>query len=274
MTDFFGAFSLPVTVSISTAGAKTTTSSFSRNVSFSSRFAAHTNALRLNAGTPGTFGFTVDAPGRLISGTNPAKALKANGSVADALVSLTLASPQSELWLSYQLGLPQAAIDGFTEPGSGAGVFLDDLASETSTFAINDPVTFGAVWTGFWGGAGSIPAPTDVWQLVERHFVNGTLSEAYIGGVRVWTETPPASNIDAFSLGLIACVPHAAGSVVYFSDVKVGTVRGGSDLFSDDFSDGTLDAWTNTDGDVSVVAPPGSLVASLTPNIPGNLVLS
>ncbi len=51
----------------------------------------------------------------------------------------------------------------------------------------------------------------------------------------------------------------------YHALVKVGTTRGASDVFEDDFADGSFDAWTTVVGDCVLVADPDPAFFLATP---------
>lgn len=196
------------------------------------------------------------------------KVLKADATAAAAYVEFAFDSPAAEVWVTFDLLLPAAAIDLWTANGTENYVRL--LSIESSDFVIlQDPDVSGELWNGeggvFGGEQGSIPAPTpDSWKTVEVHYQDGGLSEFFIEGATVWSTSAYGSG-DQTSIEFGVFDASFPGSFIYVGNVKIGSSRGASDYFSDDFSSGNLSAWYATSGDVSVVDDPLVPVTSMVP---------
>jgi len=193
--------------------------------------------------------------------------MKADASVADAYATFDLAADESEVWLtlscfwdavaeavweleefSGDFGLLLAHNDvGGTAHANGASLGVQ--AATNKWYQDRSATHFG-------------PAATnDVTYLVEIHYNRGDVTEVYIDGSGIDSVAVDGDAIrDVFQIqvGQANGAPNDPGTIVYIDDVKLGTTRGGTDLFSDDFEDGTFDAWTSTTGDVSLVSSGGS----------------
>jgi hypothetical protein len=206
--------------------------------------------------------------------------LKADASFADAWVEEDLVSGQPEVWVTFGVYLPATAVMLWTS--SRNYVQLLDLAgtSDADNLWLVDPSAYDVVWYGYDypPEGGNTPGPdSDAWHAFEFHYQNGGLSEFYIDGPAVWSVAAVlAENVTQIRLGAFNASPP--GAAVYYRDVKVGTTRGGSDLFSDDFSSGNLSAWTSTSGDVSVVydpfVPPVPPPARTCRNVPARFLVT
>ena len=209
------------------------------------------------------------------------KVLKADSSVADAWVEIDLGSSHLEVWVTFRLSFSVDAATFWEAYGSALLVTL--LLADDTTF----PDWMGAVGLGSsseWqieGGQAGNPVPV-VQQKFELHHVRNGVSELYRDGVLLIAGTDTSSGGIRFVRVGEYQARQDPSQVVFFSSVKVGTTRGGSELFHDNFSSGNLDAWTTVVGDVAVVddTPPfvltpvesGSL--DLTPVTPGTLTLT
>ena len=186
------------------------------------------------------------------------KVLKADASSALAYVTGPAVSA-NDVWISFGLYLSAAALALWTDPGSGDYASLvEAYATGSDSIDLCDP-DFGAYWIAA-GGSGSTPPPVALtWLDCEAHFnsVDGFI-EFYINGTQVWTGSGSGgSNVTSFNLGVCpagGAGAIGAGAIAYFRDVLVGSTRGASNLFSDDFSSGNLSAWSSETGDVSVVS--------------------
>lgn len=112
------------------------------------------------------------------------------------------------------------------------------------------------ITNGTWNDEGT-PVVPDVWHLVEFHYVDDGTGDVYVDGVLV---SSPGSLTGEHTLWFGQTVqnayPGSPNSNVYVRDVKIGTTRGGTELFQDDFSSGNFSAWTSTTGDVSIIDDP------------------
>lgn len=92
------------------------------------------------------------------------------------------------------------------------------------------------------------------WRTVELH-CGASGHEAYVDGVAVWShDNVFVVPITAVRIGEIN---NTAGPF-YVDEVKVGTTRGASDIFSDDFASGDFSLWSFTLGSPAVVSDPYS----------------
>lgn len=221
-------------------------------------------------------GLTPVTPGSLtldpILATN--NILKADGSADVAYVEFDFPSPVADVWATARVMLSADGLAYWAGSGDGHYATLIDFGP-VDFVQIQDPTVLGDVWNGTWG-QGSVPAPdSDAWHTFELHSHDGTLSEFFIDGETVWsTVAGSISTPEAVRFGVTNNSGVAAGQVAYFDNVKVGTTRGASDLCADDFSSGTLSAWTSTFGDVSVVGGAGTQALTLTPASPSSLTLT
>lgn len=185
-------------------------------------------------------------------------AMLANASAADAYVDFDLGGQQDDIWYTFDVLFPAAALAYWQDFFTFLCQLLDvDEDTELDQVYIDDNG-----WE--WGGGTSLtPAQTaDVWHTVElRHEVDGT-STLYIDGALVGSGGGSSGGIFYLRLGLGGGDPDAS-LLVYYRNVKAGTARGGTDLFADDFSSGDLSAWTSAVGNVTVVTDPLPSVPSL-----------
>lgn len=100
------------------------------------------------------------------------------------------------------------------------------------------------------------PAIVDsTWFTVELHCESGVANTGYVNGIQVWTHDPTApGDVAIVQIGVTNNTPGP----FYIDEVKVGTTRGASDLFSDDFASGDFSLWDSTSGSPSVVSDPYS----------------
>ncbi len=183
----------------------------------------------------------------------PAKVMKSDASSADAWAEIDLVTPQPDLWVTFLMRFSPAALT-FWAANSTDFIVLQPV--DHSTTADEIYISAGPSWTETWGGAGGTPV-ADTWQTVELHHVNGGAAVLYVDGVAVVSGTDDGMSGDVryVKAGQIFA-SNDPSAVVYINDFKVGTTRGASDLFSDDFESGNLGSWTDTSGAVSVVDDP------------------
>ncbi len=183
------------------------------------------------------------------------KVLRADASVTDATASVSFGSV-SDIWVTVDLSMAAAQLTEWTT--SGGVVKLIDIGGGTDSLYLSGPDgAFGFFWNGAGGSeTGNSPPPVaGAWQTLESHYVNGGLSELFVDGFSVWS-TPAFFTGDPAGLDVGPQGSTPATGPVYYANVKVGTTRGATDIFSDDFSSGDLSAWSSTSGDVSVVDDP------------------
>lgn len=126
-------------------------------------------------------------------------------------------------------------------------------------FLLGDDGTNGFGWRDSYESGGT---PTgDAYHLIEHHYVAGGDIDVYIDGT-LTLHIPSGGFVDVFGLRLgqdlyaEGADPDPGPDPIYFRHPRIGTTRGGSDVFADDFSSGDLSAWDLTVGDVSVVDDP------------------
>ncbi len=249
MTDHPLSFSLGLNFGIETAMFKTTSLAFTQNFTFGSQFVMHTNRLVFTVSPLGKFGFV----------------LKSDGSETPGFAQVDIPD-SSEVWLTIRLGLTAEALAFWTAPNSGNYVGFAEMAGVT-TYYLADQVAYDDYWFG--ASEGNFPVPVVGYQTVEiHHDADATLEEFYVDGKLVY-RTTGAGGGDAtnLSLGITDQGTPDPNALIYVEYVKIGTTRGGTEIFSDDFASGNLDAWTLADGDISVVPDPfgGSQFAVTTP---------
>jgi hypothetical protein len=191
--------------------------------------------------------------------------MKADASSADAYAQFDFPSDEPEVWLTLSCfwdSVAQAvwALEEFSGDISRIRCHTDGGGS-TNANGASIGVDAGTVkW--YQDRAGSHFGPVavnDVTYLVELYYKQDTpdgTTEMYVDGTLIQSVLVDGSTfLDAYRIfvGQSNGAPNDPGTIVYVDDVKVGTTRGGSEIFTDDFEDGTFDAWTSTTGDVSLV---------------------
>ncbi len=181
--------------------------------------------------------------------------MKADGAAGFAYANFNYVG-QTEVWITYRLGLTADALALFTDPSSGNAANFMFLRGWGKNYYVQDPDN--DFWAGGASSSGTTPAPVVGWQLVEIHHHSGVVQEMFVDGTPVWSNALGGVTATiGINLGLyINTIPDPPAESLYFDDVKIGTTRGGTDIFEDDFEDGTLDAWTAITGAMSVVADP------------------
>ncbi len=104
----------------------------------------------------------------------------------------------------------------------------------------------------------SSPVPTDSeWHLIELHFKKGVAAELYIDSVLVGSgyecQNAPVHKL---RIGQESACNDSADDIVYHRNIKVGTLRGGYDVFTDDFGSNDLSNWDTVVGNCTVVTNP------------------
>lgn len=122
-------------------------------------------------------------------------------------------------------------------------------------------------YTNFFGDTSVIAENDDAYSIVDLHKENGTITEMWVDGVQIMTTSPIGAAFAAQLEYIGRGNTGADNQVTYYDYVLIGTARGLSDIFSDSFEDETFDAWTSTDGDVSIVDDP-YFVEPTPPDIP------
>lgn len=200
-------------------------------------------------------GFVEESPRPVIRDAAPAaaKVLKADSTLADAWVKYDTGSEQPELWASFGLAIDEATRAAWADQFGGYfAMILDATDGFIDALYWDDDL-----WVASFGDSSlTPPLVAGEWFDVELHLVEAGGpggQELYINGELVITADAGFVDIRKLLLGQENGVPVG---VVYVREPKLGTLRGASDLFRDDFSSGDLSAWTETEGDVSVVDDP------------------
>ncbi len=105
------------------------------------------------------------------------------------------------------------------------------------------------------GQATTSPQPNQAgYQTIELHWKRsngpGGASDPYVDGVQLWSDTDFYDTSATF-----VRIGGVGDSYAFARSVKIGTTRGASDIFSDDFS-GDLSAWDVVDGDAHLTEDP------------------
>ncbi len=204
-------------------------------------------------------GFVGEAPPPTDSGF----ALKTNGDVSDAYVGLNFGLDATEVWITFGLALDSASLSywivndfgpdfAYIQNTSGPVTMIvganDNVSSLEWDFRAFDGIHYGS----------SITPTAGVWKTFECHTSQPSGNcELYINGslVASGTDGSPHASTRYLYLGQID-PPTGGDSTLYFKNVKVGTTRGASNIFADDFS-GDLSGWSDgVTGDCTIVADP------------------
>lgn len=188
--------------------------------------------------------------------------MKADASSTDAYAHAHFGgSGYDEVWITYDLAFTEAALafwqNGFNYSGDLAAL-LDNTPTITQETYIQDAPAWRLF--GYTSGSGATPIPVPGrWHHVEFRASQGDVGELYVDGIQSITGAMGFgvqfynARFGSFNGGTFNV---DANSQAYFANVKIGTTRGGSEIFSDDFASEDLSAWTSTSGSVSVVANP------------------
>jgi hypothetical protein len=176
----------------------------------------------------------------------------------------------SETWITADIAFDAAYLVGLLAQASPQ-IVLACLANTTGQQTLEITQDSGiAKW--HWNGspamfAPAVPITAMQFYTVELHSTAGTpqLTEVWIDGVSVGAITVTGTltgDIEFFD------VRGSGGwtGKVYVDNYKIGSTRGASDIFSDDF-EGTLSGWGFVSADTSIIADPGiaAPVAAETP---------
>lgn len=188
--------------------------------------------------------------------------LKADGASADAYVEFNFAAA-NDLYVTFDLFLTDDELASVIGLSYGPD-FLDLLDASGFSYyeeIATNPDGADPAFTTRAGVPFLAPLTGGVWRTIEVHFdTTGSpaATEVWVDGTSVYADTHIASAPEKLRLGAIFVQPDAR-QVYYFGNFKLGTSRGASDLFADDF-EGDLSAWSATSGDVSLVDDPATPV--------------
>lgn len=185
--------------------------------------------------------------------------LKVDASAGDAYVDLDLVTPETDIWVTLTgVELDTTARNAWLAAG-GSG-FLAAISDEPPvTFAENNAFWLqddaGTLkWINWQNVFGDEATANDQHTVEIRNDGGGSSGELYVDGVLVDAAYSISGDARTVRVGHYLGFGNAAGMILFVDAVAIGTTRGDDDLFFDSFEDGTLDAWTATEGDVSVVS--------------------
>jgi hypothetical protein len=197
--------------------------------------------------------------------------LKADGSAGDAYVEVGFAA-QTNLWLTFECYVSADLRQSILDNLYGPLLFKLEVAGLGQGMALEPDGGTGpdVVWITTYGAGGDFGlnvAPNST-VLVEIHFTytGATLQTAiFIDGLSVATRSGgfPSPSITGLRLGALEGEPEVR-TIQYFDNLTVGTTRGGTDIFFDDFQ-GDLSGWDAETGAVSIVTNPADVPDPLDP---------
>lgn len=186
--------------------------------------------------------------------------LKADATVAEAYVEFDFfGSPHAEVWLTYKLAFDATSLAFWTANGSQpfAATRGTGAGHESAEVAFANPGSFSWILSTADSVAASVAANT--WVTCELHAKSDGTVGFYFGGSLVvsgvYTNHTTLKYVE-FGQTTTSDLVGSLGGVAYIDDVKVGTTRGASNIFADNFETGNLSAWSSTTGTVSVVSDP------------------
>jgi hypothetical protein len=167
---------------------------------------------------------------------------------------------QTDAWFTLEVWAGVATLDAYQPNWDASGSLLqilDDTNDLADAYYLGDGDLLQTFleysWSGDYHDEDPIP---ETWQLLEVHVAGGAPLDFYVDGTLVDSSSwnlDVGVKPDRIYVGQRYGYLADPASIVYIDNVKVGTTRGGSEIFSDDFEDNTLDAWDATSGDVSVI---------------------
>lgn len=167
-------------------------------------------------------------------------------------------APVDELWVTAEIGwvfLANQNLGGLIAIGDG-GTYL--------CFDYDAPPSNGWNENCDSGQSAALPlANAAGYQVIEIHWKRasgpGGASDPYVDGVQLWSDTDfydtPAT---------LVTIGGGGDTNAYARSVKIGTSRGASDIFEDDFSGG-LSGWDVVSGDAQIVADPFASTPTVVP---------
>lgn len=167
----------------------------------------------------------------------------------------------SSFWVQSEIAFDAASLNTFlTNGGCGSADLItcrDDINDTLEFFVYLDS---GHYWFLRCGNevTADLPVPVDsVWKLYELHYVQGGVCSFYIDGSLVATVSdsvggPPAG----IQIGQFRACNDPLDDIVYYRNIKVGTTRGGTQIFADDFSTSDFSLWDSVVNDCTLVSNP------------------
>lgn len=185
----------------------------------------------------------------------PSNVLLVSAEVSDSYVQKDFGE-NPEVWLTFDLGITADMITFWNETDGASGVFANMIHVEGS-YGFYFLGGADQVWNTFYNSGGT-PVPAIGWQTCEWHYVAPSTLELYVGGSLAVPNVlgPEGDNAIGVQIGQQITTTLDPRCIAYVRNVKIGTTRGASDIFADDFSSGNLSAWSSIVGDCSIVPDP------------------
>lgn len=189
--------------------------------------------------------------------------LKADCSSGDAWVAqIGLDALPTPWWATYEVGMPSGTatvLNTANKNRSAQFHYLNDAPNfNVDTLGAVPEVNGTGPWDlwGYLGGAFFVGSfSLDEWRTVQIHWDGTTLT------VR---DVDNSVDLNSYTFGSTPYELDIGGNnswglsdeIYYFRSVVIGSTAGGSDLFTDGFSDGDFSHWSSTHGTVSLVPEP------------------
>lgn len=168
----------------------------------------------------------------------------------------------NEVWIEFKVRYTAAALAFWGGVGNRSGDFAEFSSGPFAYVGVN--IQPGPLWEAY-GPTNFLDSDvpnSDVWITIEMHWkindANGV--QVYIDNVLFYTESTvgDTTQMDSAEIGLINNFNASANTIAYFDDVKIGTTRHGTQIFSDDFESGGTGNWTavQIDGAIAVIDDP------------------
>ncbi len=197
-----------------------------------------------------------------------AKAYWANATADYAELRSPSLTAATDFWVAFRLGFHAVDLAWWTSANHELDFASLRLSGGTNLrIYLVDPA-IGDYW--YVGNTqGSVPNPAaEEWLECEVHYSSVTdIVSYYINGTLVVSGEGVGATghtLGSLRIGDLSETSNDIGASVYFTNVTVGTTRGGTDVFQDDFSSGTFAAWATSLGNSTIITDP------FTP-VPGNV---
>lgn len=177
----------------------------------------------------------------------------------------------SEVWVSFGTRFPLSTVNLWRDQGDGwSGAFIrifsSTLGNSIAEMWIHIDLTHLALtpnWYLYSNGqevfsSGPPPPVPDTWNNCEMHIAVTTQTDVELYAQGVLVASVSSGNTDL--IGRIESMGQNFSSIdggeVYFRNVKMGSTRGGYDIFEDNFKTGDFSAWDFANGDCTTVLDP------------------
>jgi hypothetical protein len=177
----------------------------------------------------------------IVTPTNVMKAVLPDNTPAFLTKAFTA---QTDFWLTFDIGFEAS-------PTMFDAVFAAPYdAGPNEMFYIGSPA-----------GANFELTLAEGWMHIEVQVTSGTSAECFVNGISIGTMNPvngSHAGATTLKLGFLRVIGSNFGPtyIAYYKNVKVGTTRGGGDVFADDLSGEDFSAWDSHAGGVSKVLDP------------------